>query len=165
MVWFYPIVKYPATFDYVLLSIPLWSDFILQRLVRLLLSSLYFQSHYGLILSSVQTYQQIPYTTLSIPLWSDFIRVCKPDPPRDKNRFQSHYGLILSREYAEYVIQKLNFQSHYGLILSEIKLIYQVGVEHFQSHYGLILSFPLYSSELSCESSFNPTMVWFYHSL
>ena len=79
-----------------LLSIPLWSDFIIRGIENVEIFTKHFQSHYGLILS-VTGQNRIITTHLN---------------------FQSHYGLILSDTIVcAPVISKL-FQSHYGLILS-----------------------------------------------
>ena len=58
-----------------------------------------FQSHYGLILSYLNscTWRQI--CDLSIPLWSDFIMREAVSHVSSAKSFQSHYGLILSRTH------------------------------------------------------------------
>ena len=61
------------------LSIPLWSDFI--HYSRRVVVDVFgvFQSHYGLILSrSVENSKRL-VVVLSIPLWSDFIQMHKQD--------------------------------------------------------------------------------------
>ena len=146
-----------------------------------------FQSHYGLILSIAENKKRELQKWLSIPLWSDFIVEGEPeDVPYIS--FQSHYGLILSGvELQQHRSHRCTFQSHYGLILSAVMTIFNfVTISPFQSHYGLILSvgypeWPVYFNQLSIPlwsdfilrlsvekryslpSTFNPTMVWFYH--
>ena len=73
MVWFYREHRPVADRQYVLLSIPLWSDFI------------------NLIFSYT-----LNNPFLSIPLWSDFIQLLLYQRKYQRMTFQSHYGLILS---------------------------------------------------------------------
>ena len=125
---------------------------------------------------------------LSIPLWSDFIRILGVYYYIKKYSFQSHYGLILSPRgwdsrfsesytfnptmvwFYHFRVQLIDyayisFQSHYGLILSSDRWSHSRGSNiYFQSHYGLILSEGLTPDVEECIDSFNPTMVWFYHS-
>ena len=102
------------------LSIPLWSDFI-AKFYQFLISSrwasafnptmvwfyplsvisialliIFFQSHYGLILSYSSRRTSDFFQQLSIPLWSDFISVKIDGTTYTRASFQSHYGLILS---------------------------------------------------------------------
>ena len=124
---------------------------------------------------------------LSIPLWSDFIFRTRFISRTESTRFQSHYGLILSEWLLCWwvenrftfnptmvwfylpVLLKLSsvdiiFQSHYGLILSG----WRTDILNFHNKK---LSIPLWSDFIdgtntqshSFNSSFNPTMVWFYH--
>ena len=74
MVWFYRNCQWALQYHFKVLSIPLWSDFIViaNGLSNTTLKS--FQSHYGLILS----YGYIVRNASTL------------------NTFQSHYGLILS---------------------------------------------------------------------
>ncbi len=143
MVWFYPQTVHACLHDRKILSIPLWSDFISEVKLTSGPPITFFQSHYGLILSTSNFHSSLCYfftfnptmvwfyrryngkrgrehSWLSIPLWSDFIR----DP---------NIGIFG---------ECLCFQSHYGLILSRWS-----------------------SSAVWVErASFNPTMVWFYLS-
>ena len=141
MVWFYQISHF---LSYILspeLSIPLWSDFITMIMSLIVLSTLNFQSHYGLILSKISLWRLYPLPVsfnptmvwfyravgvdnlslckLSIPLWSDFIGLSGVWGATGDFVFQSHYGLILSCTHS-----------------STLKLLI---------------------------TAFNPTMVWFYH--
>ena len=150
-----------------MLSIPLWSDFIFFRVLRIDFLCFY----------------------LSIPLWSDFIHalwVCVRSP---EHHFQSHYGLILSWKASERAaVWELPFNptmvwfyplfrnpdSSSSLSLSIplwsdfIRgLRNQPASEHlsFQSHYGLILSCCFPRNLNAPLRTFNPTMVWFYLGL
>ncbi len=141
MVWFYPQYAQSSSFWVVILSIPLWSDFIYLWLGKIQVHLTDFQSHYGLILSRCTGWRNHRFSS-----------------------FQSHYGLILSLQrpqqcnritrpfnptmvwfYHSYIhvvaYVRVGFQSHYGLILSQIsKMQREIDRLNFQSHYGLILS-------------------------
>ena len=143
MVWFYQSTPRPKRNFCNKLSIPLWSDFIKDFSGNNNDGTIYFQSHYGLILS--EHYQEnngCPGTNLSIPLWSDFIEFASKFECFGEAYFQSHYGLILSLE------------------------------ELIKNEFYYSLSIPLWSDFISNESrifafflsldAFNPTMVWFY---
>ena len=119
MVWFYLELKQLGSLvQSSQLSIPLWSDFIPLFLDELQIRVGFFQSHYGLILSSIKDFRTGEVGPLSIPLWSDFI------------------GNVTS----------------VGFFIGS-----------FQSHYGLILSSSILHTWYNAVSTFNPTMVWFYH--
>ncbi len=144
-----------------------------------------FQSHYGLILSKLDSVvdwlKNIPFNptmvwfyhstkfsercllhNLSIPLWSDFIIPVVVKATGWIVSFQSHYGLILSYPYQIANLPDVtSFQSHYGLILSN---------PPYNVLFTGALSIPLWSDFIQarlflCISvflTFNPTMVWFY---
>ena len=144
-----------------------------------------FQSHYGLILS-LNGYSLTEHKYwLSIPLWSDFIAVYPEMTLPALKCFQSHYGLILSIRWTfERLIPHSTFNPtmvwFYHVNYHVVAFVW----ENFQSHYGLILSFeplsvrnraetlsiPLWSDFIQQlhalkqlpNSTFNPTMVWFY---
>ena len=161
MVWFYPIGNYEWTAFGVFQS---HYGLILSRRVHSIQSAtphFDFQSHYGLILSFINLFCVIelwsPFNptmvwfyleaiwkeiaeikTLSIPLWSDFIvrkneGVCV-NPPHPAFSGGRGCGGV-----AEGTWRQCSFQSHYGLILSLKSL-----------------------RKMATQSSFNPTMVWFY---
>ncbi len=147
------------------LSIPLWSDFILIRGIRIGLFVMF----------------------LSIPLWSDFIPQHRPLRHRTGDPFQSHYGLILSFNTIIYCIKnfKLSIPLWSDFILirnsSNRKLnctfnptmvwFYRF-VKRSAWPYFYYLSIPLWSDFIIVEKlkiayenyTFNPTMVWFYLS-
>ena len=149
------------------LSIPLWSDFILLVASADAGYDFNFQSHYGLILSFLSRWKNE---------W-------------EYKYFQSHYGLILSAMcftvwairitfnptmvwfyqiiHALAEMSVYHFQSHYGLILSYTvkSRILPIPFFYFQSHYGLILSNTDTRQKWKHFVPFNPTMVWFYHTV
>ena len=85
-------VLYDAVFPAI--SIPFWSDFN-PRCYRGDGQEEEFQSHFGLILTRIWSYQ-------SSPAWL----------------FQSHFGLILTTLNRSFYVLVLTFQSHFGLILT-----------------------------------------------
>ena len=114
--------------------------------IEQLLMQTFFQSHYGLILSSKLCQRR-----------SSEVQFCT-------RRFQSHYGLILSytccctrRNGGEMLSIPLwsDFISKHNIVNRQQRSI-------FQSHYGLILSKCKCLGSLFKGRPFNPTMVWFY---
>ena len=96
MVWFYHELPQTGDMTDAFLSIPLWSDFIDVETILRKIGLMYFQSHYGLILS---VHDVMPFAVA--------------------RSFQSHYGLILSWISPLFSDARNKFfQSHYGLILS-----------------------------------------------
>ncbi len=148
MVWFYHVYIHKEKPLPNILSIPLWSDFILfDEKIRCSYLRC-FQSHYGLI--------------LSIWLLTDFMHL--------NDTFQSHYGLILSWGFGmpRIRLKKLSIPLWSDFILVEYARSHLV-FHPFQSHYGLILSNVWDLQKLSDikdniinSLTFNPTMVWFY---
>ena len=167
MVWFYLRNQVGKSVVFSILSIPLWSDFIIavERLEKYLKKN--FQSHYGLILSKLRNkkrsqqrnrafnptmvwfylwacylFQIFTRSRLSIPLWSDFII-------SDWN-----------------TVQRVLCPTFNPTMVWFYRPTYLAAYEYtktFQSHYGLILSSDAERLELvSVELTFNPTMVWFY---
>ena len=117
LVWFYlKGLKKKVSED--TLSIPFWSDFILNEILNTLKS-----------------------IDLSIPFWSDFIW-------RDWRRWRMRWNWLsipfwsdFITKYPVYIERPLNiFQSHFGLILSESLICSRDDITPFQSHFGLILS-------------------------
>ena len=95
MVWFYLYEFLKSMYDYDVLSIPLWSDFI------------------GY---SDRDIKKLKLTFNPTMVW--FYRNGPPRPSLDFS-FQSHYGLILSQMQLRFGLRMQElFQSHYGLILS-----------------------------------------------
>ena len=146
------------------LSIPFWSDFIPAIKVAIILKELYFQSHFGLILSRVcglnlhraepafnpilvWFYQLLNRAVLlsnkklSIPFWSDFILHCCALQPSQRLTFNPI--LVWFYHYLSFswsTVHVFSFQSHFGLILSEQIASEYASQYNFQSHFGLILS-------------------------
>ena len=140
MVWFYPAWNAVALKDQIsfqshyglilsswqrsknkgllILSIPLWSDFIRRFHAVKLLEKSIFQSHYGLILSTSIIQHNGSQRKLSIPLWSDFI----------------------SSPYASASMRALAFNPTMVWFYLEKSVITHRCGSYFQSHYGLILS-------------------------
>ncbi len=167
MVWFY-LLDYGKVKHYtVLLSIPLWSDFIVWKSLRLFRRIYAFQSHYGLILSGGFTPERdqkianpfnptmvwfyplslllllLILIALSIPLWSDFIFylfVSSLSPPERLSI--PLWSDFIRQRTMDICSKEANFQSHYGLILSYLchTTLLTTVITFFQSHYGLILS-------------------------
>ena len=126
----------------------------------------HFQSHYGLILSTLFTCRFTSITCLSIPLWSDFIAQKKLQKWLDWLHFQSHYGLILSARrylrnrpnrlafnptmvwfYPKFCPEFLILSRHLSIPLWSDFITIRFWFRYipmcfFQSHYGLILSYP-----------------------
>ena len=144
MVWFY-LTSWSGMGGTVRkLSIPLWSDFICELNPARDYTLAGFQSHYGLILSSV-----VAVT---------FLKAMLPFNPTMVWFYRERDTLLTRSASVE------RFQSHYGLILSDLQKLSDIkdSIINFQSHYGLILSRLISSSSLFSSCSFNPTMVWFY---
>ena len=142
MVWFYQAELEYESYVYLLLSIPLWSDFI-HRITQ----------------TAWQQKQR-----LSIPLWSDFIIKSLERTTLATSTFQSHYGLILSGFngcfrwtnnwafnptmvwfYPEMGKVKNPYMNAFNPTMVWFYLKVRNGkvlaTNIFQSHYGLILSF------------------------
>ena len=147
MVWFYQDEAVNKLTLVIKLSIPLWSDFISQRL--LLLRAMLFPFNPTM----VWFYPKPDPTTLesanklSIPLWSDFIysfnlSVLVNGTPFNPTMVWFYRSFTFSS-----AIACTSFQSHYGLILSV--------------HEGETENWLRVADWESC--AFNPTMVWFYH--
>ena len=98
MVWFYHVLRRCKTLytNVLQLSIPLWSDFIMCLLANSISSLKFFQSHYGLILSSYNAPVNVPHCATFNPTMVWFYRKTKIYGIQVKANFQSHYGLILS---------------------------------------------------------------------
>ena len=118
MVWFYRSETCWYSESKRSLSIPLWSDFIMNMADRIIKETL-FQSHYGLILSEV----------VKTPLGLMY------------KFFQSHYGLILSIHTFRYqAVLPVSFNPTMVWFYPSLSLKDTVYSSDFQSHYGLILS-------------------------
>ncbi len=166
MVWFYQSSMHLFIASLRDLSIPLWSDFIPSVASAFSKYSKYFQSHYGLILSSTTSYKYtvifnfqshyglilstfdnqrgrktIQHNLLSIPLWSDFIKIFTPDNNVNVHNFQSHYGLILSC-YFSMMRKDLYTAFNPTMVWFYLSIMIKSPspIINFQSHYGLILS-------------------------
>ncbi len=186
MVWFYLGCKAVWHWYRGILSIPLWSDFILKLFWNHIFEQSFFQSHYGLILSrawvgwdtttkaafnptmvwfyrcSISNSSNV-HEDLSIPLWSDFITTVRYGRLMSLAGFQSHYGLILSRVQTstDCSNQWLSIPLWSDFIDMRKRVRIHV-LMHFQSHYGLILSEREDWHPTMEILPFNPTMVWFY---
>ena len=146
MVWFYRYTELSRDLQGMLLSIPLWSDFICSHTGHYFVWEGIFQSHYGLILSRQTSY--------ALPCVMSLILI-----------FQSHYGLILSkgRTVAKQIIYKTFNPTMVWFYLPFARAFRRVRT-YFQSHYGLILSNKVASELTVALKAFNPTMVWFYQT-
>ena len=124
------------------LSIPLWSDFILEHRIG----------------SGTN-----PQSSLSIPLWSDFIAVVDAGRihvlfPFNPTMvwFYRQSGLWFTATRTQLSIPLWSdFIARIITCISEWKTC-------FQSHYGLILSLSSMIKDIMSSITFNPTMVWFY---
>ena len=144
-------------------SIPLWSDFILINKLPEDIIKKYFQSHFGLILSSLMFIESPrpgcfqshfglilsvlhglrvfhSMIDLSIPFWSDFIWRCRTDGESRRHILSIPFWSDFIDDVLLYEITELAFQSHFGLILSLHFVPKQYISKAFQSHFGLILS-------------------------
>ena len=145
MVWFYPETITSLIEIIVFLSIPLWSDFIIDQKDLVHRYPFYFQSHYGLILSVKQA------EVTSITLLT--------------SAFQSHYGLILSDKY-KYPYKSL-YQLSIPLWSDFIQWRGWNPIRTFNAFNPTMVWFyllPVQLSNLITFHSFNPTMVWFYQT-
>ena len=187
LVWFYQQDVTYRMQQCFFLSIPFWSDFIQHLPVMLLISTVIFQSHFGLILSQLH---ENPFVH-RVCFQSHFGLILSTSQTINFNSifvFQSHFGLILSRaigytwdrhhrSFNPILVwfyqpdnctdfqEARNFQSHFGLILSLLpSATLRITRLIFQSHFGLILSLIPYTRIVKSPNSFNPILVWFYHS-
>ena len=125
------------------LSIPFWSDFIMEKSEEFNNSNTCFQSHFGLILSScdIEETPIIPYSFNPILVW--FYRCShKLCNKRFYENFQSHFGLILSFS-TKY--KSIHWSIPFNPILVWFYLTFLFSFRalsiYFQSHFGLILSY------------------------
>ena len=97
LVWFYRLRRRFRWFWVWALSIPFWSDFIPHYNIRSWWQYNYFQSHFGLILSSsdkVAAYSQYhSFNPILVWFYLDMLVKTQIFAPA----FQSHFGLILSQ--------------------------------------------------------------------
>ena len=153
----------------ILLSIPLWSDFISQYpVLPLLLNNPFNPTMVWFYLCPLSLPTQYA-VILSIPLWSDFIPWCQFCIASCAVGFQSHYGLILSKNHHSdrdtfeqpfnptmvwfYLLAcTLAITKHYSLsiplwsdFINARAWLCRYCYCCFQSHYGLILSWKFYA--------------------
>ena len=189
MVWFYRINSGGYDFYEKHLSIPLWSDFILQSVQSLRKNSLQPFNPTMVWFYHCRIRSQIRTSVLSIPLWSDFIinevehvgvKIFLSIPLWSDFIVQKYIELLsnlselsipLWSDFIERVRENprrafMPFHAHYGLILSR-------GLMGSWARLPVpkLLSIPLWSDFISAFpnnatrelEAFNPTMVWFYH--
>ena len=141
MVWFYQIKDTITEFTAKLLSIPLWSDFIM----------------YVIILQQYGEFQ------LSIPLWSDFI-------VQQNNHRCRHQPRLSIPLWSDFISLHLFVILYLCLSFNPTMVWFYPSFLSFTSLLFILLSIPLWSDFIctrlsklaSCKSAFNPTMVWFY---
>ena len=164
MVWFYPSADDCIILKDFKLSIPLWSDFITKLLEKTTKELGNFQSHYGLILS-YNTWEE-PYAkyTAFNPTMVWFY------PKTIYMMFSINYQAFNPTMVWFYHSQE-DILTFWALRLSiplwSDFIEYEKRDEMedkkcFQSHYGLILSKIIKDIQRELQSTFNPTMVWFY---
>ena len=99
LVWFYPRCNWFCTDNWWVLSIPFWSDFILQLVLKIIMNSLYFQSHFGLILSHCVLKIALLHHLSFNPILVWFYHPERGQVKLPEKSFQSHFGLILSLNF------------------------------------------------------------------
>ena len=151
---------------------------------------LFFQSHYGLILSLNLWCRNAAPSRLSIPLWSDFIEkatkcsrkqsekelsiplwsdfILQLSPKQTRSRAVNPFNPTMVWFYLVSVKSKHIIESELSIplwsdFIFSLFLSSSVTWVSFQSHYGLILSQETPIKYTCSCSPFNPTMVWFYH--
>ncbi len=140
MVWFYPQLTRQWMGRITLLSIPLWSDFIIVRSGATIDFYYDFQSHYGLILSSTvkSCLEQSKESFNPTMVW--FYHFNKSNDFYEAFGFQSHYGLILSHAWCDVA-----------------RSLWYLSIPLWSDFIDYI-----FSQKILQMSTFNPTMVWFY---
>ncbi len=147
-----------------ILSIPLWSDFIKFRKTNRIHTYIPFNPTMVWFYHTTVVSEFVRIFVLSIPLWSDFIADVGEVGVWLPFVFQSHYGLILSSTIFELLNSLYPFNpTMVWFYLEDITWGTIDDIDNdFQSHYGLILSIEQAKKAIADMPTFNPTMVWFY---